>query len=201
MLHKNKPLITIVMLFSLLGCGSSSITYMPQHLALSLNETKTTLQTTLVEQKLENYSNLYLTHRLLRLGDGSFVVYEEAMTDEQFEFEHTTTRATSIVFDTKKMYKVYANNHLYAFQLLLPNNKMLNLIAQQDDTQELKFIYGMSTKKLDQILKHIDKNAKNAYYKDVITIDNIENSLWSNWTTWKIHFTPLITPIRQLGGL
>lgn len=200
MVYINTLLVTLVILFSLVGCGRSGITYLPQSLSIQLDESQNTLQTTLLKQKLENYNNLYVNKRILRLNDGSLVVYEEAITDDLYEFENTTTWIVSEIFDAKKLYKLYSNNHLYAFQLVLPNRKILNLIAQQDDTQELKLIYGMRSKKLKQILKKLDNNAKDAYYHDVITIEDASDALWSRWSVTKVHFTPLITPLRYLGG-
>jgi len=200
MVYINTLLVTLVILFSLVGCGRSGITYLPQSLSIQLDESQNTLQTTLLKQKLENYNNLYVNKRILRLNDGSLVVYEEAITDDLFEFENTTTWIVSEIFDAKKLYKLYSNNHLYAFQLLLPNGKILNLIAQQDDTQELKLIYGMRSKKLKQILKKLDNNAKDAYYHNVITIEDTSDALWSRWSVTKVHFTPLISPLRYLGG-
>jgi len=165
-----------------------------------MDEKRVALPAILVKQKLENYNNLYITQRVLRLDDGSLVVYEDAKTDELYEFDTTMAWTTSEVFDAKKIYKVYANSHLYAYQLLLPNNQILNLIVQQDDTQELRFIYGMSTKKLNEIVKSLDANSTEAYYNDVVTIEDVNHALWSSWTVRKVHFTPLIVPLRQAGG-
>ena len=197
---RSKLLLVLVALFTLSGCGTSNIAYVPQHLTLSMDEKRVSLPATLVKQKLENYNNLYITQRVLRLDDGSLVVYEDAKTDELYEFENTTTWITSVVFDAKKIYKVYTNSHLYAYQLLLQNNQILNLIVQQDDTQALRFIYGMSTKKLNEIVKSLDAHSVKAYYKDVVTIEDVAHALWSRWTVRKIHFTPLIVPLRQTGG-
>jgi len=192
---------TLVILFSLVGCGRSGIAYQPKSLSIQLDESQNTVQTTLLKQELENYNNLYVNKRILRLDDDSLVVYEEAITDDLFEFENTTTWIVSEIFDAKKLYKLYSNNHLYAFQLLLPNDQILNLIAQQDDTQELKLIYGMSSKKLKQILIKLDNNVKDVYRQDVIIIDNISDAIQTKWSVTKVHFTPLITPLRYIGGL
>lgn len=200
MKHTYTFLMTLVILFSLLGCRRSSIAYLPQSVVIKLDESQSTLHTTLLHQKLENYNNLYVTQRILRLNDNSLVVYEEAVTDELFEFENTTAWLVSEIFDAKKIYKLYSNKHLYAFQLLLPNDQILNLIAQQDDSQELKLIYGMNTEKFMQILKELDNNTKDTYYQDVMTIENTSNAIQSKWSIIKVHFTPLITPLRHLGG-
>ena len=197
---RSKLLLVLGTLFTLSGCGTSNIAYVPQHLTLSMDEKRVALPAILVKQKLENYNNLYITQRVLRLDDGSLVVYEDAKTDELYEFDTTMAWTTSEVFDAKKIYKVYANSHLYAYQLLLPNNQILNLIVQQDDTQELRFIYGMSTKKLNEIVKSLDANSTEAYYNDVVTIEDVNHALWSSWTVRKVHFTPLIVPLRQAGG-
>ena len=200
MTTRNKLLLVGVTLFAMSSCGTSNIVYVPEHLTLSMDEQRVTLPAILIKQHFENYNNLYVKQKVLRLDDNSLVVYEDVKTDELYEFENTTTWITSVVFDAKKMYTVYAHSHLYAFQVLLQNNQILNLMVQQDDTQTLRLLYGMDTKTFNTIIKRLDSNAKEAYYKDVVRIEDINHALLSQWSVRKIHFTPLIVPLRQSGG-
>ena len=128
------------------------------------------LHGTLVKQQKENFSTLFLTQNLLRLDDDSIVMYEEARADMQYQFEPTTTRSIAVIFDAKQVIKVYYSSLLYAFQVELKDNRVLNVLATQGYDQELKMVYGMSTEKLNEMLKKLDPNAQPTYYKNVIDL-------------------------------
>jgi hypothetical protein len=127
-------------------------------------------------------------------------VYEDAKTDIQYEFEPPTTRSIGIIFDAKSVVKIYYKALLYAFQVVLKDNRVLNVLASQGYGQELKMVYGMSTERFDSMLKKLDPNAiPSAYYKNVIDLSNESDPFMSRWTTWKVHFVPLVIPIRRFG--
>jgi len=182
------------------ACGVSNLTYNQEVLSMQVEDSTFQIQGTQLKINWENFNNLYLTQKLLRLNDGTFVMYENARTDEQFEFEPTTAGSLRIIFDAKKMFKVYSKSHLYAYQLKLQDTQILNVIAHQDDSQQLKLVYGMSTKKFDVMLKSLDVNAQKAYYQKAIAIEAADTDFLSKWSVVKVHFAPLITPLRELGG-
>jgi len=49
---------------------------------------------------------------------------------------------------------------------------------------------------VNEIVKSLDSHSVEAYYKDVVTIENVVHALWSRWTVRKVHFTPLIVSLR-----
>ena len=192
---------TVTTLLLLTGCGpTSNLTYKNEQLSIQRSDQNLQLSGQMVKQNRENFSILFLTQSLLRLDDGSMVMYEDARTDLQYQFDPPTTTLISEVFDAKSVYRVYTNNFLYAYQLLLQNNRVLNVIVSQSYEQELQMVYGMSTKKMDSMLRKLDDNAQPAYYKNTIELSRESNTIISNWTTVKINFYPLVIPLRRFGG-
>jgi hypothetical protein len=188
-------------LLLLTACGpTSNLNYRNGQLSIQLSDQNLQLHGTQLKQNRENFSILFLTQSLLRLDDGSMVMYEDARTDLQYQFDPVTTTSISVIFDAKSMVRVYSNNFLYAYQIILADNRILNLIASQSYDQELQMVYGMSTKKLDSMLRKLDQNAQPAYYKNVIDLSRETNPLMSRWTTSKINFYPLVIPLRRFGG-
>lgn len=192
-----KILLLSVVLIIINSCATSNLSYNNEQLDLQINDSHLQVRGTQLKQERENFSTLFLTQYLLRLDDGSNVVYEKAKTDIQYQFEPTTTRTIGIIFDAKKVIKVYYNTLVYVFQVVLQDNRVLNVLATQGFDQELKMVYGMTTEKLNSMLKELDPNAKPAYYKNTISLSNNSEPFISRWTTWKVHFVPLVVPVRR----
>jgi len=167
-----KLFLTTAIILLLSGCATSNLSYNNEQLNLQINDAHLQIHGTQLKQQRENFSTLFLTQYLLRLDDGSHVVYEKAKTDMQYEFEPTTVRTISIIFDAKKVIKVYYNTLVYAFQVILQDNRVLNVLATKGFDQELNMVYGMSTEKLNSMLIKLDPNARPAYYKNTINLSN-----------------------------
>lgn len=196
-----KLLSTGIALLFLTACGpTSNLNYRNGQLSIQLSDQNLKLQGKQLKQNRENFSILFLTQSLLRLDDGSMVMYEDARTDLQYQFDPPATTSISVIFDAKSVIRVYSNDFLYAYQIVLPNNRMLNLLVSQSYDQELQMVYGMSTKKLNSMLKKLDENAQPAHYQNVIDLSQESNPLMSRWTTTKINFYPLVIPLRRFGG-
>lgn len=190
-----------ITLLLLTACGpTSNLAYKNGQLSIQLSDQNLQLHGKMVKQNRENFSILFLTQSLLRLDDGSMVMYEDARTDLQYQFDPPTTTSITVIFDAKSVIRVYANNFLYAYQIVLPNDRMLNLLVSQSYDQELQMVYGMSTRKLNSMLKKLDENAQPAHYQNVIELSQESNPLMSRWTTSKINFYPLVIPLRRFGG-
>lgn len=192
-----KVFLLSVVLILINSCATSNLSYHNEQLNLQINDSHLQVRGTQLKQQRENFSTLFLTQYLLRLDDGRTVVYEKAKTDIQYEFEPTTTRTISIIFDAKKVIRVYYNTLIYAFQVVLQDNRVLNVLATKGFDQELNMVYGMSTEKLNSMLIELDPNARPAYYKNTINLSNESEPFMSRWTTWKVHFLPLVTPVRR----
>jgi len=183
------------------GCSTSNLDYDNRQLTVELDKEYLHVDGTLIKRQDDNFKTLFLTKKLIRLKNGSMLMYEYAKTDMQYQFEHSTVQSIKIIFDAKSITSVYYGSHLYAFQLILKDNRVLNVLVSQMYDQELKMLYGMSTEQLDKMLKKLDPNALPAYYRDVIDLSKEHEPLMSNWTTRKVHFAPLVVPLRQFGTL
>ena len=198
MSNLTKVLLLSAVLILINSCATSNLSYHNEQLNLQINDSHLQVRGTQLKQQRENFSTLFLTQYLLRLDDGSNVVYEKAKTDMQYEFEPTTIRTISIIFDAKKVIKVYYNSLVYAFQVILKDNSVLNVFTTQGFDQELDMVYGMSTEKFNSMIKALDPNIKPAYYKNSINLTNKPERFMSRWTTWKVHFVPLVVPVQRL---
>ena len=196
-----KLLVSLVLILLISACATSNISYNNEQISLQINDSHLQIHGIQLKQHRENFSTLFLTQKLLRLDDGNMVMYEEAQTDMQYQFDLPTTRSIGIIFDAKRVVKVYYNALIYAFQVVLKDNRVLNVLATQGYDQELKMVYGMSTEKLNNMLKNLDPDALPVDYKNVINLRNEPTPFMSQWTTWKVHFVPLVVPLRRIGRL
>jgi hypothetical protein len=196
-----KLFLASVLLVGLSSCATSNLSYKNQQLTLQNDKAFLQLDGKPLKVRKDGFGSLFLTQKVLRLAEGNVVVYEDAQTDSLYEFEPGTTRIVKVIFDAKRSIIAYAKNHLNAYQLILKNGKILNVIAQQDHSQRLKILYGMSSTQLDSMLKKLDPNAKRAYYRQTITMKDANEAIWSKWDVHKVHFYPLVTPLPKLVGM
>ena len=191
--------ITVTLIIS--GCGiPSNLTYNNKQLTIQVAEEYLQLDSNLINEHHDNFSSLFLSQKVLRMSEGNLVIYENARTNLDYEFEPSIMQSIKIIFETKSVIMVYGKDHLYAYQLILKDGKLLNIIAQQGDTQQLKFIYGLSTTQLNKIIKQLDPNAREAYYKQVIQLQDERDALLSKWDVQKVHFVPLVVPLAKMMG-
>lgn len=196
-----KLLFTSTVILILSGCATSNLTYKNHQIVLQVDKSSLHVEGTFLKQHKDNFSSLYLTQKVLQLKEGNLVVYEEARTDMLYEFEPSIIRSIQIIFEAKGMVKVYGKSHLYAYQLIMKDGSILNMIAEQSDSQDLSFVYGMSTTQLNKILKGLDPDANPAYYKKVILLKDTSHAILSKWDVKKVHFVPLVVPLPRFSGM
>lgn len=193
-------LVTIITLMMSACGGSSNLTYNNKQLTIQVEKEYLQLDGTLLNERRDNFSSLFLSQKVLRLDEGNLVVYENARTDLEYEFEPSIMHSIKIIFEAKSVIMVYGKGHLYAYQLILKDGRLLNVVAQQGDTQQLKFVYGLSTAQLNKMLKQLDPNTGGAYYKQVIQLHDERDAILSKWDVQKIHFVPLVVPLAKMMG-
>ncbi|HEY9128881.1 MAG TPA: hypothetical protein VIN02_03500 [Sulfurovum sp.] len=196
-----KPFLTVFVLFILSGCATSDLSYKNDNIHLRINDASLQVHGVTLQEKHDNFSTLFLTQRLLRLDDGSMAVFEDARTDMQFQFDQTTPRSIKIIFDAKSVLRVHYNTFIYAFQVILKDNRVLNVLVAQGYNQELQMLYGMSTEKMNDMLKELGQDAKPAFYKNVIDLSSEPSPYVSRWTVQKVHLAPLVVPVPRFGRL
>ena len=150
----------------------------------------------LIAKHNENFSTLFIDQKILQVPRGDLIVYEYAHTDLQYEFGPSLRRIIQIVFDARQTIPVYIGSQLSAYQIALPHGQWLNILAQQSNTQDLYFIYGMSTTQFNKMIRKINPDAPLAPYAQVMTLHSSQKALQSRWTMQKVHFVPLVVPYQ-----
>lgn len=196
-----KLLLTLVAILLLSSCSISKINYVQNRLTLQLGEKSLLLNTVLVHKNINNFSSLFIYKKILRLKDGNLIVYENAKTDINYEFSPTATTIIRVIFEANSAVMIYANSNLYAFRVTLDNGSILNVIAQQDETQQLQLLYGFNNKQLNMILKQLDPNSRIYSYPKAMTLNTISSTSLTKWDIEKIHFYPLVVPISVRLGM
>ncbi|MEA3434676.1 MAG: hypothetical protein U9R13_08840 [Campylobacterota bacterium] len=189
---------TTIVTLMISGCGMSNLSYDNKQLTVQVEKEYLQMDGTLLNERRNNFSSLFLSQKVVRLAEGNLVVYEDARTDLSYEFEPPITRSIKIIFEAKSIIMLYGKSHLYAYQLILKNGKILNVVAQQGDTQQLRFVYGLSTSQLNQMLKQLDPDAASTYYKQVIRLQDEGHAILSKWDVQKVHFVPLVVPLARM---
>jgi hypothetical protein len=198
-----KRVINFLFLFALLfvlgGCSTTDLSYNNSALVLQVDSQSLHLNASNLGERRENFGNLYLSYKVLQLDDGNKVVYEKARTDSSYEFNFQTLTTIQIVFDAIQIREIYFSNSFYVLQLTLQDGRVLNTIVEQLEDQSLNIVYGLSNKQINNLLNQLGVDGFRALRKNVIKIQSVNSSIYSNWTTKKVHFVPLIVPIRLMG--
>jgi hypothetical protein len=194
---RNKLLLAVGALFILSACSNSILNYDKSTLNLRVDNVLLQVHGTQLKTNRENFSILFLDQKLIRLDDGSMVVYEYGRTDMAYEFANTTRRTIDTVFDARQIVEVYSKALVYAYQIVLADGRILNAVVSQSYDQEISMVYGMSSEKLDKMLKKLNSLARPVPYRHAITLEHEPNPLLSKWTTWKINFVPLVQPLPR----
>ena len=190
-----KIFLSVLTLLVVNACTSSDIQYQPDKLTLQVANNSVLLDATMVQKKEAYFKTLTIDQKILKLDDGNLVVYEDANTDISYEFAPSTTHIIRSIFDTRAIYKVYAKSNMYAFQVTLANGEILNILAQQSESQSLSYVYGMNTKQFNTMLKQLDQSARLAPYTNVLTLHDAKHAILTRWTVMKVDFLPLVKPV------
>ena len=194
-------LISTAALLVLSGCSNSTLTYDKSTFNLRVDNKQLQVHGTVQKSNRENFNVLFLEQKLIKLDDASLVMYEHGETDISYEFANTTSKTMRIVFDAQRMIEVYNQSLVFAYQIVLADGRVLNAVVSQSFDQEISMVYGMSSDKLDKMLKKLNPLAKPVPYRDAILLAGEYNPLLSRWNTWKINFVPLIQLLPRIGRM
>lgn len=191
-----KKVLCFAVIVFLNSCSTSQMSFKNDRFMIQSGNSSTFYDGQLIAKHNENFSTLFVDQKILKLAEGNLIVYEHARTDLQYEFGPGLQRIIQVVFDARKIIPVYIGSQLSAYQIALPYGQWLNILAQQSDTQELYFIYGMSTPQFNTMLRKIDTNAPSAPNQHVIQLKTGQQAIQSRWTMEKVHFVPLVVPFQ-----
>ena len=188
-------------LFFLGGCRTSDISYQQGLLSIQVDREYIHVKGTTVAKKSDNFGNLFLVRKVIRLASGENVVYESARTDDLYEFNLPFMKTIMIVFDARDAVTVYMKSNLRLIQLVLADGSILNMAVEQFDDQRLAFVYGMSNHSFRKMLKELDPEAaKRPLIKHVRRLPSDQHAILSHWTVQKIQLIPLVVPVSYFFG-
>lgn len=197
----------IIKLISLLGtaaiitaCSTSDLSYRNDALVLQIEGRSLQMKSSVIGERMENFSTLIVKQQLLKNHDGTVLVYEKARTDDRYEFYLPTVDTIKIVFDARDIHVIYLNHSVYMMQLLLTDGSVLNLMAEQLEDQSLNMVYGMSNKEMNRLLGQMGAEAILPEEGHVVKLDSRRGAVLSRWTTYKVSLIPLVGPLRDLFG-
>ncbi len=196
MIKINKYFFYIFLLLFLGGCSVTTITHKNNHIAVSVDDKVIEIQSKTVSKKFTNFGKLYLLQKLLETNSGSIIVFEQIRLDDQYEFNFPTGTTIRDVFESREATHIYANNGLYLYQLLLPNGQILNLMAEEFDSQSMVLTYGMTTMQMRDLFKQLEATPTRGLIEKAVVLPRDKRAIKSKWNSKKIHFMPLITPLR-----
>jgi len=200
-----KNLIFILLnLFIFAGCATSSLKLNKEkELVLKYNSSDLKLTNKVLESKLLNFKDLFVEVSKLKSDDGRVIFYEQAWTNLSFEFVYGGLYTLMYVFDNRQNYELlYERNNLKLVQLKLKDARYLNVMIQASDAQVLSYAYGFSNYEFTQIANSIKEDGQKieSLKYEALVFEETSKAL-SNWNDEVVFFTPLIIPIRSMGGL
>ncbi len=190
-----------IVLTIIVGCKTANLTYQNSAVHLQLDDEHFQVEGKTLHQYTDNYANLFLVQKLLRLKDGSIIIYEEAKTDDLYEFNYSAIPTIKAVFDARSVTQIYFKSSFYLLQLTLQDGSILNLAAENIDDQRLAYVYGMNTGEFKKMIKKLTIQNVPLQTQRVVTLSNDKSAIQSRWNTKKINFIPLVTPVRYIYGL
>lgn len=195
-------LLPIALLAVLSGCKTASLSYAQGELSLQVNQNHLKVNGTTLSSRNDSFGNLYLRQKIIKLKDGSTVVYERARTDDLYEFNLLPMQTVRILFDAYKMNIIYSKSSFYLVQMILRDGRTLNIAVEQFDDQQLSFVYGMNNAQFRNMLTQLDPQAtQKPLIEEVTTLPVGNGAIFSRWSVRKVQFVPLITPVRYVFGL
>jgi hypothetical protein len=158
------------------------------------------LDTEAAEKKELRFETVAVTQSVLKDKDGSFLVFEFALTDELYQFDHhSSEQVMKMLFDAKKIIAVYERNNLVFYRLFSTGGDVINLIVHQSSSQALRFAYGFSNKKFMEILKQIAPSSgsiETKFRKRASSFGHPEEAVKTRWRTVLETIDSLIIPLE-----
>ena len=199
-----KSLLFLLISLVFLGCTHTSLKLNKKdELVFNYNSSDFLLSNAIVEHNYLNYKDLHVEQYKLEDKEGRVLFYEDAKTELNFEFNFGGLYTVMYVFNDAQEYEeVYRKKNLRLVQLKLKDKKSVNVLIQASDTQEISYVYGFSN---DEFLKLATKLAENPDEEvkqlehEGITLNKSQKAI-TNWNDKLVFFTPLIRPMRMMGG-
>ena len=200
-MHTLSKLLLVIALFVLGGCGMSELSYRNNTLTAQVDKKYLNISGQTLYRHKDSFGNLYLTQEMIRLRNGEQIAYEKVTLDPLYEFNLIPLQTIQVLFNTKSINQIYFKSSFYLLQLTLQDGRVLNMVLNLFDDQTMSYAYGMSTSSLKKMLKELNPQARpGPMAESVVTIPKNSHIFLSHWSVQIVQLTPLLTPLRYLGG-
>ncbi len=170
-----------------------------QALLLEVNKQKVHFDTTSVEQKELAFGTVRIIQTILQEKEASLLVFERAVTDELYQFDHRSkAQLMKAAFDAKKLVEVYHVSNLAFYQLFTDDEEAINIIVHQSDDQAIRFAYGFSNTDFSKILETVatsERPMDTVLKAEAITFDDPDRAVRTRWNTPLHTIESLIIPL------
>ncbi len=192
-----------MVLFIFSGCSTSSLSLNKQdELMLKYSTQELLLTNKIIDSKLLNFKDLFVSIYKLQGKNKRVLFYEDAATSLSFEFNFGGLYSIMYIFDDTQSYnEIYKRNNLQLVQIKLKNNQYLNVMIQSSSTQVYSYVYGFSNAeflRIAQMIKLKSGDKLGILEHEGVVFDTTSKPL-SNWNDLMVYFTPLIIPVRDFA--
>ncbi len=186
------------------GCVNSSLNLnKKEELLFNYNTKSFLLSNSVSEHNLLNYKDLFVNQYKLEDKSGRVLFYEAVSTDVDYEFNFGALYTVMYIFsDAQEYEELYRKNNLRLVQLKLKNRESVNVLIQGNDAQEISYVYGFSNYEFTQLAKKLPRDSNGEVKRlpyQAISLNKSQEPV-TNWNDYMVFFTPLITPLRVMGG-
>ncbi len=199
-----KIVLVLLMALFFIGCTQSSLKLnKKEELLFNYNSAEFLLANKIEKHNLLNYKDMFVKQYDLVNEEGRVLFYEEAKTNMDFEFNYGGLYTVMHIFSHAQKYEeVYRENNLRLVQLQLKDSTYVNVLIQSSDTQYITYAYGFSNHEFIKLAKQLNsdenREIKQLTYQGLTL--TVSQSPVTNWNDKMVYFTPLITPLRIMGG-
>jgi UDP-N-acetylmuramate-alanine ligase len=185
-----KSLFSLALVLFLGGCsgvmptGNVGLNQNDTELVASLNHAADVIKGSVVKR-----ANVYMyptnSHQFVFEADDSknLIVLELVDLDVLYRYNYLDFQNIYYIFNANSVNYVAEQQGLNFYQVILSNNKTLNLIMQMPNDDTLSFSYGYSDAQFKAIIEKLKLPMhQQGYNPDVLILDNPEHAILSEWT-------------------
>ena len=130
---------------------SSSLTLTSKGVEIKLNNRTILLES--IRNRVMPLTFSRLSVMQTSLSDGTY--FEEAICEEGYSFEKNIQELIGKIFGATRVEELFSKGGIYGLRVHLKNGQVINLIAQNSSSKELKMFYGIPYEKFSNILNKI----------------------------------------------
>ena len=176
---------------------TSSLLIDEEGVVVTLNKKSYQIKGQPVKSESLNFPTLNVLQTVLRQKDGSLLVFEEAETDDMYQYDFSAPRTLEMVFDADGINVLFQANNLYFAAVFIKDRRTINAIFRQSDEQKLTMLYGFDDTEFLDIIKtfgHTETDyGRELKYGGLVTNDQ-DSVVKTNWSIPLHAIDALIVP-------